>query len=81
MFSTPFQEVIKDAILGRCLPLAQAHLRSSYGGSEVKVQMSDLADKGLHLMLGSLLQSDLQTATKLLQNMVRIFSSLGYTVI
>ncbi|XP_033634267.1 spatacsin-like [Asterias rubens] len=63
------EEVIKDAILGRCLPLAQAHLRSSYGGSEVKVQMSDLADKGLHLMLGSLLQSDLQTATKLLQNM------------
>ena len=64
------QEMIKDAILNRCLPLAQAYLCSSHRGSEGKVQMSDLIDQGLHLVLNSLLNADLDTATKMLQHMV-----------
>ncbi|XP_038076708.1 spatacsin-like [Patiria miniata] len=63
------EEVIKDAILKRCLPLAQAYLCSCHGGSGVKVQMSDLIEQGLHLMLNSLLNADLKTATKMLQHM------------
>ncbi|XP_022104683.1 spatacsin-like isoform X2 [Acanthaster planci] len=63
------QEVIQDAILNRCLPLAQAYLCSSHGASEGNVQMSDLIDQGLHLVLNSLLNADLDTATKMLQHM------------
>ena len=65
-----FQEVIKEAILKRCLPLAQAYLRGVCSGSRVKVQLADLMEQGLQLMLAALLAGDLATASTMLQHMV-----------
>ncbi|XP_072050240.1 spatacsin-like [Amphiura filiformis] len=63
------QDLIKDAILNRTLPVLQAYLHKGDTTGSLPSEMSGLISRGLDVVLDALLVADLDTACGMLQNM------------